>query len=55
MEYYCQRGDFGLIITEATSVSKRGHSWPGSLKFKISKFIKIFFKKNRAACLYNEA
>lgn len=29
-EYYSQRAGAGLILTEASAISQRGHSWPGS-------------------------
>ena len=29
-DYYSQRAGAGLILTEASAISQRGHSWPGS-------------------------
>jgi N-ethylmaleimide reductase len=29
-EYYSQRSGAGLLFTEASAISQRGHSWPGS-------------------------
>ena len=29
-QYYSQRAGAGLILTEASAVSQRGNSWPGS-------------------------
>ena len=29
-DYYAQRAEAGLIITEAVAVNERGHGWPGA-------------------------